>query len=112
MNVGEGSYPKQRSAPRFEMRIPLKLKFMGEWLPGFTRDVSTSGVCFYVQLNHVADVGGNIEFIITLPPEVTKSTSLHLQCEGTVVRTDYSEFMGQSIAAKIHHYTFLEAAEA
>lgn len=101
----------RRTAPRFGMRIPLIIKYAEQEIPAFTRDLSARGVFFYVD----AEPEGfqeDIEFIITFPPEVTLSSSLHVRCKGKVVRTSQTETYGTGIAAQIHHYQFINVARA
>lgn len=98
---------ERRSATRFQLKLPLTLRFDGKEIAAFTNDVSARGVLFYSD----SDQFGNnpLEFDITFPPEITLSTSLRVRCRGTIVRIMPPSPMGIGIAATIHNYEFLNA---
>ena len=50
------------------------------------RDVSARGICFY--LDSAIEQGAHIGFTLTLPPEVTLTESIRVQCQGRVVRVE------------------------
>lgn len=105
---------ERRSAPRYEMEIPLCLiSETGQYL-ATTRDVSARGVFFIAHLSAEsgvpeAEVGSEVEFTITFPPEVTLSESLFVRCRGRVVRAFHSD-QGLGVATEIQHYEFLPLA--
>lgn len=71
---------------------------------GETRDVSFRGLYFVSESNF--EVGSKIEFVLTLPKEITLATDVQIRCSGLVVRVDpRSEQAG--IAARIEKYEFL-----
>ncbi len=99
----------KRATRRFSLRLPISVKYQdgatGE-RPAFTRDVSARGICFY--LDSQIGAGTDIEFTLTLPPEITLTESIRVRCKGTVVRADPANNNGQlSVAAVINEYEFL-----
>ena len=72
-----------------------------------TRDVSSRGICFYFDA-HITP-GSDIEFTLTLPPEITLTESIRVHCKGKVVRVDPANNPGGKlgIAATIQHYEFV-----
>lgn len=74
-----------------------------------TRDVSYRGLYFLADSR--LDVGSEIEFVLTLPEQVTQSGDVNIRCRGSVVRVESTgERMG--VAAKINRYEFLSTAAA
>lgn len=100
---------EQRTTRRFSLRLPLAVKYTdGEVQERFahTRDVSARGVCFYMD-SGIAE-GSEIEFTLTLPPEITLTESIRVHCKGRVVRVDPAAPGGKvAIAAIIDRYEFL-----
>jgi len=79
--------PERRSMGRYPLRLPIYLLNPG--LPeasGITRDVSSEGVFFYLA-SEFAQLS-DIELRLILPPELTNSVALHLQCTARVVRVE------------------------
>jgi hypothetical protein len=98
---------EQRSTRRFSLRLPVTVKFndSGE-KTAHTRDVSARGICFYLD-TAVAE-GSEIEFTLTLPPEITLTESIRVHCKGRVVRVEPQGPNGKvGIAAVIERYEFL-----
>jgi hypothetical protein len=89
------------------MALPITIQEAdGERLKrqGETRDVSFRGLYFHSSSNFA--VGSKIEFVLTLPKEITLATDVQIRCSGSVVRVDpQSELAG--IAARIEKYEFL-----
>ncbi|HET9406428.1 MAG TPA: PilZ domain-containing protein [Candidatus Sulfotelmatobacter sp.] len=100
---------EKRSARRFALQIPVTLK--REENPSSTelaqiRDVSARGICFYVD--SAMAQGASIDFTLTLPPEITLTESIRVQCKGRVVRVENSQPAGRiAVAAVIDEYEFL-----
>jgi hypothetical protein len=73
------------------------------------RDVSARGISFYVG-SAVAQ-GSPIGFTLTLPPEITLTESIRVQCKGRVVRVENGGPDGKvGVAAVIEEYEFLPEA--
>ena len=99
---------EQRSTRRFSLRLPVTVKFGdgGTEKTAQTRDVSARGICFY--LDSSVSEGSEIEFTLTLPPEITLTESIRVHCKGKVVRVEPQEPGGKvGIAAVIESYEFL-----
>jgi len=100
---------EKRAARRFALRIPVSVA-RGE-NSNFSefaqlRDVSARGICLY--LDSPMAQGSPIAFTLTLPPEITLTESIRVQCKGRVVRVDGLTGDGKmAVAAVIEEYEFL-----
>ena len=102
---------EKRAARRFALRVPLTIERAnpGQMEPAEIRDVSARGICFY--LDSAIAQGASIGFTLTLPPEITLTESIRVQCKGRVVRVDDATEKGKvSVAAVIEEYEFLPEA--
>ena len=103
---------EKRAARRFALHIPVTIapddtRTLAE--VGQVRDVSARGICFY--LGSAITQGSPIEFTLTLPPEITLTDSIRVQCKGRVVRVeDFGEGGKLAVAAVIEEYEFLPEA--
>jgi hypothetical protein len=105
---------EKRGARRFALRVPVTVN--RESNNGSSRnevvqlrDVSARGICFFVD-SAIAQ-GAPIGFTLTLPPEITLTESIRVQCKGRVVRVEDSSLDGKvSVAAVIDEYQFLPEA--
>lgn len=99
---------ERRAARRFALQIPVTV-MRGEGAPGEPaqiRDVSARGICFY--LDSAVEQGSSIAFTLTLPPEITLTESIRVQCKGRVVRVEKGIPEGKlAVAALIEEYEFL-----
>lgn len=104
----------QRATRRFPLKLPVSVKSLvgsGE-TSAQTRDVSARGVCFFLETPQL-EKGSNIEFTLTLPPEITMTESIRVRCRGRVVRVEAPGMDGRSaVAAQIEKYEFLTEATA
>ena len=86
---GGGPVSEARTGKRFPLELPIKIhkaEENGEH-SGVTGNLSAAGV--YIRADASLEVGSNVEFEITLPPEVTGAKEgVVVQCRGRVVRTD------------------------
>ncbi|MBZ5630447.1 MAG: PilZ domain-containing protein [Acidobacteriia bacterium] len=99
---------EQRSTRRFSLRLPVTVKFSdgSTEKTAHTRDVSARGICFYMDA--AVTEGSEIEFTLTLPPEITLTESIRVHCKGKVVRVEPQAAGGRvGIAAVIERYEFL-----
>ena len=99
---------EKRAARRFALHVPVTVdhdkKPSGEIAQ--IRDVSARGICFY--LDAAVAQGSPIGFTLTLPPEITLTESIRVQCKGHVVRVDDARDDGKlAVAAVIEEYEFL-----
>ncbi|HTS36170.1 MAG TPA: PilZ domain-containing protein [Candidatus Solibacter sp.] len=100
---------EKRAARRFALRVPVTVEH-GEKDPASEvaqiRDVSARGICFF--LDSVVNQGSPIGFTLTLPPEITLTESIRVQCKGRVVRVENGRPDGKlAVAAVIEEYEFL-----
>ncbi len=100
---------EQRGTRRFPLQLPVTLRdpaAQAQEITAQTKDVSARGICFYVESNIVE--GSDIEFTLTLPPEITLTESIRVRCQGRVVRVE-RQHPGPKlgVAATIDHYEFL-----
>src|SRR5712664_4127917 len=113
---GSMTEPQQekRGARRFALRVPVSINrsltnsdVQNE--AAQLRDVSARGICFYVD--SAIEQGAHIGFTLTLPPEITLTESIRVQCEGRVVRVEDDTADGKMVvAAVIEEYEFLPEA--
>ena len=99
---------EQRSTRRFSLDLPITVKFPNHGaagdVAGHTRDVSSRGVFFY--MNSEIEEGNSIDFVMTLPSEITLSDPVRVHCTGRVVRV--SQAGGeQGVAVAIEKYDFV-----
>jgi hypothetical protein len=90
------------------MALPLSVRSSSDPEPAQvtaqTRDVSFRGLYFLAE--HGFEVGARIEFVLTLPKEITLATDVHIRCQGLVVREE--DRGGRTgIAASIDRYEFV-----
>ncbi|HWR36167.1 MAG TPA: PilZ domain-containing protein [Clostridia bacterium] len=99
---------EQRATRRFPLKLPVTVRY-AQGRPetnAQTRDVSSRGICFYMDSR--LDTGSQIEFTLTLPPEITMTEAIRVRCRGKVVRVE-SPLPGGKIAtaAEIDKYEFV-----
>jgi hypothetical protein len=100
---------EKRGARRFPLRVPVSVDSDNTTRPAQLRDVSARGICFFLE-TEVAQ-GSQIGFTLTLPPEITLTESIRVQCKGRVVRVDNGQADGKlAVAAVIEEYEFLPEA--
>jgi hypothetical protein len=103
---------EQRRTRRFKLQLPLSITRSGTErvaLAGHTKNISSSGVLFTAERE--PDIGGPIEYVITLNHEGPQS--VNLRCMGKVVRSDRLDprsANGQEsfqVAATLERYEFV-----
>jgi hypothetical protein len=107
--MGDGA--ERREARRFTMSLPMRVfprEAKGRELDAHTRDVSYRGLYFLAEADF--KVGSEIDFVITLPQQVTQSGDVSIRCVGEIVRVEPSENGSKGIAARIARYEFMPAA--
>jgi hypothetical protein len=101
----------RREARRFTMSLPMRVmppEGLKKELSVQTRDVSYRGLYFLADAKFA--IGSEIEFVITLPEQITQSGDVNIRCQGQIVRVEPSEDGRIGIAAKIARYEFLPVA--
>jgi|SRR5271154_1938536 len=100
---------EKRAARRFALRIPVSVargEDSNQRESAQIRDVSARGISLY--LDSPMEQGSPIGFTLTLPPEITLTESIRVQCKGRVVRVEGAANDGKiSVAAVIEEYEFL-----
>lgn len=111
--------PERRSSRRFALNLPLTVSFAGavgadpgkngevkDPAAAQSLDVSARGICFH--FDQPPATGTDLEFTLTLPPEVTANDSIHVHCKGRIVRVGKGLSDGKmAVAAVINEYEFL-----
>jgi PilZ domain-containing protein len=102
---------EKRAARRFALRVPVTVT-REQSAPDETaqiRDVSARGISFFIE--SAISQGSPIGFTLTLPPEITLTESIRVQCKGRVVRVENGRTDGKvGVAAVIEEYEFLPEA--
>ena len=92
------------------MTLPLKIRENGPdggiERQGQTRDVSFRGLYFLVDADF--EPGKAIEFVLTLPREITMAGDVHIRCFAQIIRVEPHNNR-RGIAARIDRYEFLPA---
>ncbi len=105
------SETERRASRRFNMNLPLTIRFLNGTSKveqeARTRDVSFRGLYFVIESTF--EPGMPVEFVLTLPKEVTMAGDVHIQCYGTVVRVEEHNNR-KGVAARIDRYEFLPSA--
>ncbi|MGA7217930.1 MAG: PilZ domain-containing protein [Candidatus Sulfotelmatobacter sp.] len=100
---------EKRAARRFALRIPVSVtrgENLNQGESAEIRDVSARGICLY--LDAPIEQGSPIGFTLTLPPEITLTESIRVQCKGRIVRIEEGADKGKmAVAAVIEEYEFL-----
>jgi hypothetical protein len=99
---------EQRRSQRFQLALPLTVVrgSRGEInRVGKTRNLSSTGVYFVVGAP--VELGSLLEFIVTLPDEISLTGPVRLLCRGKVTRVEQQERAEVGVAATIERYEFL-----
>jgi len=103
---------ERRMARRYDLALPVNVR-----LPinrehgihnGQTRDISTRGVYFTVHKELAP--GTELDFTLTLPPEITRGAEVFVRAHGRVVRVDKHEddnHESVGVAAVIERYDII-----
>jgi hypothetical protein len=99
---------ERRTSRRFGMSLALTVRSSGPdgsiEQKGRTRDVGFRGLYFVTDANY--EVGTEIEFILTLPKEITQASDVNIRCRGRVLRVEPYDG-NRGVAARIERYEFL-----
>ena len=101
---------ERRASRRFTMTLPLTVRSNepgGSEHKGQTRDVSFRGLYFLSEETFAP--GAPIEFILTLPREITMAGDVHIRCFAEIVRVEPNDGR-HGVAARIERYEFLPSA--
>jgi len=108
----------RRIARRYELNLPVVVRAAAERKAadsrnGQTRDISTRGVYFLIDQS--LEPGSTLDFMLTLPAEITQGTEVFIHAQGKVVRVERkpgedAERLG--VAAVIEKYDIIRAEPA
>jgi len=99
---------ERRAAQRFQLHVPVAVRFAGRVVPGFTQDLSARGMFFYSE----ADLqdGAVVELTFTMPSEITLGESMPVRCRGHVLRSSLPrEGQRKGFAVRLESYEYLPA---
>jgi len=104
---------ERRTARRYELSLPVIVRTPIQAIPeprnGQTRDISTRGV--YFTIDESMAPGTELDFMLTLPAEITRGTEVFIRAHGKIVRVDkHNERVG--VAAVIEKYDIIRAETA
>jgi hypothetical protein len=109
MTAGTGAQQEKRAARRFALQVPVAIRRNGNTDSSENaqvRDVSARGISLF--LDAPIQQGSPIAFTLTLPPEITLTENIRVQCKGKIVRTESGAADGRiAAAAVIEEYEFL-----
>jgi PilZ domain-containing protein len=108
----------RRVARRYELNLPVVVRAAAERKAvdsrnGQTRDISTRGVYFLIDQN--LEPGSTLDFMLTLPAEITQGTEVFIHAQGKVVRVERKpgeEEERVGVAAVIEKYDIIRAEPA
>ncbi len=121
-NIAE-KVDERRVARRFTMALPVKVRFADgasiSEKTGETRDVSYRGLYFTIDAE--PKTNASIEFVLTLPQQITRAGDVHIRCYGHVLRVEAEGAMNgangastpstrRGVAARIDRHEFLPPA--
>jgi hypothetical protein len=96
---------EKRSTRRFSLELPVKLVDLERSASiAHTRDVSSRGVYIYLE-SEIAE-GVPLEFVMTLPTEITLADPIRVRCSGRVLRVEKTAGR-QGVAVSIDRYDFV-----
>ena len=96
---------EKRSTRRFSLELPVKLVDHEHGVvTAQTRDVSSRGVYIYLE-SEIAE-GVPVEFVMTLPTEITLADPIRVRCSGRVLRVEKAAAR-QGVAVSIDRYDFV-----
>ncbi len=101
----------RRKRQRFSVNAPVTLTISANEIAGYTRDLSSQGMYFYVTLAEGLAIGQNLDLLVTLPPEITFSSCCSIRCRARLVRMEDTPSGMTGIAVDILQYSFLSEAE-
>ena len=104
---------ERRTARRYELSLPVIVRShvqqVVEPRNGQTRDISTRGV--YFTIDEDLAPGAELDFMLTLPAEITRGTDVFIRAHGKVVRVDRHDAR-VGVAAVIEKYDIIRAETA
>ncbi|MBZ5531772.1 MAG: hypothetical protein LAO20_10100 [Acidobacteriia bacterium] len=98
---------------RFSLDLPISVKYLDNTrseVAGRTRDVSSRGIYMFVAAPMAQ--GAAIEFVMTLPSEITLTEPVRVHCRGRILRVEQTApeqgaAVAQGVAVAIDKYDFV-----
>ncbi len=107
------AYPERRSAQRFQIKLPMTVRWTSGSAIGEARteskDVSSRGVYFFLPKD--VKNGSPVEIVLTLPHEITLAGPVRVRCLGRVHRSQEGKEGSAGVVAEIERYEFLRGDE-
>jgi PilZ domain len=97
----------RRIRQRFGVNAPLAILIGDREVQAYTRDISDSGVYFYLAETDGALIDRNFEFVLQLPAEITQSSCCQIRCQGRTLRMEKTPMGLAGVAAEILDYSIL-----
>lgn len=97
----------RRERQRFPVNAPVTLFVGDRQIPAYTRDLNNRGAYLFMALADSAQVGGEFDFTVELPPEITQSAHCQIRCRGRAVRTEATAVDLAGMAVEILKYAIL-----
>lgn len=76
---------ERRGAQRFDVHLPLTVRFDGQTVPGFTQNLSGRGLFLFAET--ALPQGAVVELTFTMPSEITLGENMPVRCRGRVLRS-------------------------
>ncbi len=94
---------------RFDLSLPVKVRPAATLeIETSTKDISASGISF--TMSRDCELGSELEWELTLPPELCQGNNVRIRCRGKVVRVDRLDAPGKiGVAATIETYEFVKS---
>jgi c-di-GMP-binding flagellar brake protein YcgR len=99
---------ERRSGQRTSVQVPVSVKAPSGQVAtaGVTRDLSAGGIFLYTD-SRIRE-GSELEVVLILPAEITKSEKQWVCCQASVVRVEVGQEEGSfGVAATIHSMDIL-----
>jgi len=100
---------EHRQHRRFQLSIPVEVRASegaGPAVQTASRNISAKGV--YFTLAPEVGLASQVEFFMTLPPQMCQGRTVRLHCHGRVVRREALDGEGRvGVAAAIDEYEFI-----
>ena len=98
----------QRRHQRFDMSLPVTVRRAARLeIETSTKDISATGIRFTMSKD--CQLGSEMEWELTLPPELCKGNNVRIRCRGKVVRVEAPNPEGRiEVAATIEDYDFVK----
>ena len=102
---------EHRRHRRYQVSIPVEIRVPANpesAVQTASRDISAKGV--YFTLEPGIHLASDVEFYMTLPPQMCQGRSIRVHCQGRVVRREALDGEGRiGVAAAIDQYEFMPA---